>query len=118
LQRLIGEGVLHAAHIGEPETVVTAEARPAVVALEESRVECRAQRGMTTQVADRAQLEPVRRLAANGERVRIVEPERIRDGEPERTQSPAQLLDAGDRGVLEDGAADRSEERRVGKEGR
>jgi hypothetical protein len=62
---------------------------------------------MIAQIADRAEPQSRRRLAAHGQRVRVGEAERRADGQPEGRQPPAHLVEVGHRRVLQDRPADR-----------
>jgi hypothetical protein len=84
---------------------VPAQARPAVVAVEEPGIEGGGQLAMAAQVAQRAQSEARGGGAGDGERVGVVEAERLADVEPALGQPARSAASVRDAGVLEDRAA-------------
>jgi hypothetical protein len=100
--------VLHDPHLGELQAVVPAQARPAILTLEEPGVEGRGEGRVAAEVADRPQPQSLGGGAPDGQRIRVVEAQRIADREAERMQPIAERGDRRHRRVFQDQAADRS----------
>src|SRR5438477_366354 len=76
-----------------PEPVARAQARPAVVALEEAGAEGGPQLRVPREIADGAEPEALGLLGSDRERVGVGEPEGGADGEPPRLQPSPEGLD-------------------------
>jgi len=85
---------------------VVLETRPAVIAVDEAGIERGRQPRMSVEVADTAQTQPRRRVAAHGQGVGIGEAERVADDEPARSYPRPQRWHGGHRGIVQDRATD------------